>query len=904
MDADDAHRIFAEIDSHLAVDQRLFGTTYVGLGTDWNAVEAALQWASDMRAAVGGVAKTRTAKTLVETGSGSADLADRLQTWNKALDEMLEAYADERAEELSADISDNFDDALSIIADLESTIGDIEVWSLYSDSLTFLDESGLEAVTSFCIENRAGADDVPGVVERAVLEAWADNVIHGDHSRLTPIQASERDALVDRFRELDTALVEDAAARVINACADRRPTSLAGAAGIIQREAQKQRRHMPIRDLLGRAGVVAQQIKPCFMMSPLSVSQYLPASLRFDVVVFDEASQVLPSDAINCVYRGDQLIVAGDQKQLPPSNFFMSIGADDEDVYDEEALEDFESVLDLCKGAGGLRSLPLLWHYRSQHESLITYSNYRFYDGRLHTFPGAAHEALDLGVEVIKVDGVYRRGAQRDNPVEAAKVVERVLFHLNQHPDLSLGVVTFSAAQEDAVVAELERQATVHPELGALMSDDRLRGFFVKNLENVQGDERDIIIFSIGYGPDEFGKFTVQMGPLNKAGGWRRLNVAITRARRRVEVVTSVLPGDFPSELKAPGVRHLRGYLDFGLRGLEALALDLSESLGDAESLFEEEVLRVVRGWGYEAVPQVGLAGYRIDIGVRDPRDPGRFLLGIECDGAMYHSSKVARDRDRLRQQVIEGLGWQIHRIWGISWFRDRASQEARLQAAIEQAVSGNAPSKVTTSRQAGGPEVVHAEVDFAAAPDWAADYTVALPLPPTLWVDMHDPNGRPDLRRMVREVLVVEAPVHEDRVLRIVREAWGVGRAGHRIRAAFDEVVQELMRRKELERDNEGFLRRPGESFEEVRVPTHDPATLRPVAMVPPEELDNAVYWLVDSAHAIAPAELRTHAARLFGWARAGQDITAAIEDAVDRMVEQGYVEEETDGLLTLTSE
>lgn len=581
-------------------DLAKLGPQYEGLQTDWAALERSIEWASAVRDACGGAIKPRHAASLLATSARSTDLTGLLQRWDKSKEELLEVFADHRRVELASDLDVSFDDAEVLLADLGSTLGDIEIWSLYATALDSLGEVGLHAVTQYCVETKVAADEVAGIVERAVLEAWADSVIADDRERLSPSQATERNALVNQFRALDVALVENAAARVVNACSSRRPTSVAGSAGTIQREAQKQRKHMPIRELLTRAGTVAQELKPCFMMSPLSVSQYLPPSLKFDVVVFDEASQVQPSDAINCIYRGDQLIVAGDQKQLPPSNFFATIGADDEDVYDEEAVEDFESVLDLCKGAGGLRSLPLLWHYRSQHEALITYSNYRFYDGNLHTFPGAAHEAPDLGLEIIKVDGVYRRGAQRDNPIEAAKVIERVLFHLHHHPDLSLGVVTFSSAQEDAVFAELERQTARHPELAELMGEDRLRGFFVKNLENVQGDERDIIIFSVGYGPDEHNKFTVQMGPLNKAGGWRRLNVAITRARRRVEVVTSVLPGDFPGDVRAQGILHLRGYLDFGLRGVGSLALDLVESAGDAESVFEEEVLRSIASWGYE----------------------------------------------------------------------------------------------------------------------------------------------------------------------------------------------------------------------------------------------------------------------------------------------------------------
>lgn len=873
-------------------DSELLGSIYEGADTDWSAMRSALEWAVQLREVTGGAVRRRTAQALLQASVDAGSLHTALNQWRKAQDALVESFQQMRSAEVSADLATGFEDALSLLKQLQFTIGDIEVWALYREAVTQLEEQGLHATVEFCHVQRLSSGDITGVIERAVLEAWSDAVVRGDSERLSPAQSHERDALVAGFQELDSALIADVAARVINKCASRRPNSTAGAAGIIQREAQKKTRHMPIRELLSRAGTVAQQLKPVFMMSPLSVSQYLPSGLQFDVVVFDEASQVLPSDAINCVYRGRQLIVAGDQKQLPPSSFFMSIGADDEDTYDEEGLEDFESVLDLCKGAGGLRSLPLRWHYRSEHEALITYSNHRFYGGDLYTFPGPIQESPDLGIEVIHVDGVYRRGGQRDNPIEAQEIVDRVLFHRRNYPDLTLGVVTFSAAQEDAIVAELERRSASHPELTGLLSDDRLHGFFVKNLENVQGDERDIILFSVGYGPDENGKFTVQMGPLTKAGGWRRLNVAITRARRRVEVITSVLPGDFPSEVKADGVRHLKAYLDFGVRGPAALALDLQESLGDAESVLEEEVLRTIRSWGYEAVPQVGLAGYRIDIGVRDLADRSRFVLGVECDGAMYHSSKVARDRDRLRQSVIEGLGWKVHRIWGIAWFRDRTGQEARLQAAIEAAINGRG-SRSSSASTVARPEVTVEEVDFDASPDWATEYVCAKPEAPRRWMEMHDSGARPELRRMIEEVLAVEAPVHEERVLRVVREAWGVGRSGARIKAAFDDAVSDLVARGVCERGLDGFLR-GAEEFASIRVPNPiKPETIRTVSQVPSEELENAVYWMVSDAHSIGLAEIRQHVARLFGWNRTGSEISNGVEDAVDHLVETGYLVE-----------
>jgi REase_MTES_1575/Protein of unknown function (DUF3320)/AAA domain len=625
------------------------------------------------------------------------------------------------------------------------------------------------------------------------------------------------------------------------------------------------------------------------MMSPLAVSQYLPSTLRFDAVIFDEASQVRPSDAVNCIYRGDQLIVAGDQKQLPPSAFFERVaGGGDDDTYDDEQLDEFESVLDAAK-ASSFTSLPLRWHYRSRHESLISYSNYRFYGGRLHTFPSPAITAPDLGIELFKVNGTYRRGGARDNPDEARAVIDRVLFHRRNHPDLTLGVVAFSVAQEEAIVRQLEEASSVHRELESLLSDDRLHGFFVKNLENVQGDERDIIVFSIGYGPDETGRFHLNLGPINKPGGWRRLYVAITRAKRRVDVVTSVLPEDFTGDLRNPGVRHLRGYLDFARRGIEALAVDIGPGGGDTESPFEEEVLRFITSLGYSAIPQVGVAGFRIDLGVRDPADPSRYVIGIECDGAMYHSSRVARDRDRLREEVIRGLGWQLHRIWSMSWFYNRAEQERRLVAAIEAAIAGVA----NTTPPAAPPlerDVTVEHIDFNAPPEWATPYEVASPTPPYYAFEMHDRSGRPDLRRMMQEVLAVEAPVHEERVLRVVREAWGVARAGHRIKAAFDEVGDELESRGRLVKD-EGIWWRGDQDTFFIRTPTEDPSTLRPVAHVPAEELRAAAYRLTRDAGAITPDDLRIAVARFFGWSRNGTDITAAIDAAIDDLVDDGRV-------------
>jgi hypothetical protein len=390
-------------------------------------------------------------------------------------------------------------------------------------------------------------------------------------------------------------------------------------------------------------------------------------------VIFDEASQVTPADAINCVYRGAALVAAGDDKQLPPTSFFETVAEGGTDV------SDFRSILELAKACGAFPGLGLAWHYRSRHEALIAFANQAFYQGRLVTFPAADEERDDAGVRLIPAGGVYRRGSTRDNPAEAAIVADRVVESLTTRPDLSLGVVTFSVAQAEAIESALAGAVARHPGLDRLLDGDRLHGFFVKSLESVQGDERDVMIFSIGYGPDEHGRISANFGALSRPNGWRRLNVAITRARQRVEVVSSIRSHDVP-ESANESVRHLAAYLEFCERGGSRRG-ESDQPLGP----LEESVRATVESWGYEVRARIGSAGYRLDLGVVRP-GTNAFLLGIECDGAMYHGCPVARDRDRLRANVLAGLGWDLYRVWGAAWHRDRSEEETRLRDALKRA--------------------------------------------------------------------------------------------------------------------------------------------------------------------------------------------------------------------------
>ena len=882
------HQKIVELDSEIAVQEPklliIFGQNFRGLDTDWGQILEVGSWISKISSLIE-VDSEQHAEILLSTDWSGDYVLQTMVDWQVESQAVTDEFEEGHRISVIQSLTSRMDDARdSLEARLENA-SQIVVWSDFQRSIGNLEDMGLANFVESLLDIQ-DPEMLTSAAEKSLLELWIDNQIQTD-KRINPLHATDRDSLVNLFARLDKDLVDSAASQIINICSQRRPTSNIGAAAIIQRQSQLSRKHKPTKELLSETSAVTKLLKPCFMMSPLSVSRYLPADMKFDAVIFDEASQVKPSDAINSIYRGDQLIIAGDQKQLPPTSFFDSaLNSDGNDLDD---YDEFESILDLCKGTGGLESLPLLWHYRSQHEDLITFSNYRFYDGLLKTFPSAQQDAADLGVELFHVaNGVYRRGGQRDNPIEAEAVVDRVIFHKQRHPNLSLGVVAFSVAQKDAITFALENSARTVPELNDIISGDRLDGFFVKNLENVQGDDRDIIIFSIGYGPDEAGKITMNFGPMNGPSGNRRLNVAITRAKRRVEIVTSIRPAQFSSGITG-GVKNLRDYLQFAEDGISALVQGSMESEGDAENPFEADIANTIRRMGYDVVPQVGAAGYRIDMGVVHPDYPSQYILGVEADGATYHRTFVARDRDRLRQAVLEGLGWRFHRIWSTAWFRDRSNEELRLKEALEAARIGKRTSPIATSR----PQSVEVTIDEISAddtPPWVTEYQCTRLRSNTNRYEFNDPRATAEIAAAIKLVVNTEGPVHEDRVLRIVREHYGLGRAGVQIRDSFDRALRVVLRGDYSKKD--GFVSVQGENLSTVRSPNPRVAnSIRSIDEIPSGEIDLAVLNLLHDAMNATADELIVRISRLFGWARTGTEISAAVERSINRLIRAGHV-------------
>jgi very-short-patch-repair endonuclease len=460
---------------------------------------------------------------------------------------------------------------------------------------------------------------------------------------------------------------------------------------LLQRQLGLQKRHIPLRDLFRRAGRAVQALKPCFLMSPMSVAQFLdPNVLRFDLLVMDEASQIRPEDSMGAIARGAQLVVVGDPQQLPPTSFFERVDSDgsqdeNEDVESMEDLTGQESILDLaCSAYQPVRVLR--WHYRSQHEQLIAFSNKEFYDGSLIIFPSPRGGDPDFGVKLDQIGGVYDQG---ENRAEAEAVVAATRDFIQKNAERSLGIAAINQKQRDRIYGMIEEAARQDPDLQAYFQrwSETLEPFFVKNLENVQGDERDVIFISTVYGRDAAGNFYQRFGPINSKHGYRRLNVLFTRAKQQVRIFTSMDPSMFKIEDTSPrGVRALKNYLQFARDG----HLDFAgPSGGSPDSEFETWVMERLRRNGYEVVPQLGVAGYFIDLAVRHPDRNGLFILGIECDGATYHSARSVRDRDRLRQENLVNLGWKIYRIWSTDWFQNPENEFNKLRQTIEDLRSG-----------------------------------------------------------------------------------------------------------------------------------------------------------------------------------------------------------------------
>jgi very-short-patch-repair endonuclease/DNA polymerase III delta prime subunit len=763
-------------------------------------------------------------------------------------------------------------------------------WRRYRDEAVALE---LGVFVDALEAGRIPVDEVERTFEAAYCAWWSSMVI-GEDEVLRTFSTPLHSATIEKFRELDDhfqKLTADyIAARLSGNVPDPDDIERTSSWGLLRREIQKRSRHKPVRQLVQEIPDVLTTLAPCLMMSPLSVAQYLPADQAlFDVVIFDEASQITVWDAVGSLARGKQVIIAGDPKQMPPTNFFARSEDDPDGEVDIEG--DLESILDEMIGASIPQCLLNL-HYRSRRESLIAFSNSRYYDHSLITFPAPVHP--DRAVKLVRCDGFYARGKARHNEGEAKAVVAEILRRLT-HPDeqirsQSIGVVTFNTEQQGLIEDLLDKARSSNPHIEpAFSSEHTLEPVFVKNLETVQGDERDVILFSVTYGPDQSGHVRMNFGPLNRDGGERRLNVAMTRARSEMLVFSTLTPDRIDlSRTSARAVADLKHFLEYAERGPSVLGAAVHGSMGDFDSPFESAVAVALRGKGWTVQPQIGVSAYRIDLGIVHPDYPGRYLAGIECDGTMYHSSAFARERDKIRQAVLEGLGWKILRVWSTDWWTYRLKAlddlhqaltgllETDRQMPVEESV--NEPVQVETARieslRVSSDERFQSSVltlDNALLAEKDSTYQVAQ-------LDEERFHPEPDLfyaaeysarlGEMLDYVIEHEGPVHEEVLVRRIARFHGFKRAGKQIQ---DIVLAIAKRRKCHSREKAGLFFWPESRFEtlhaQARWKERDDE-MRKVEYICKEEL-RAIDKLLETSG--DPVELARHLgiARLSQFAR-----------------------------------
>lgn len=945
-EAEEAHRCredrtrIGELDD---VGRELFGGRWNGPASDWSQLQGFAEWVVEFRSyaleellADQGLAVAARAELDVEaTERAISDLTGSMSAFNDAVAELVRVGQFENDAEIHTGPSARIGAVESRSREIADASEGLRTYSLYVAARSKCDEGLVEHFVPAAAEHRVGPSELTRSFRKMFYEAWLESVI-SDRPVLARFQVGRHEQRIQEFMDLDDRSFKLAKSRTLGALRKQRQDLLSGdlrrELGIVQHEARKRRRILPVRKLLGRAGRAIQEIKPCFMMSPLSVAQYLdPDNMEFDLLVFDEASQIPPADAIGSIMRAKQVVVVGDSKQLPPTNFFGA-HLDDEDMEEDEEmamLDDLESILDEVAVAG-VPNLRLKWHYRSEHQSLIRFSNEEFYsDDPLLVFPSAVQDASHLGLQFEYVaEGVYE-GRGR-NPVEARRVARAVLDHIKDHPSLTLGIGTFGIAQQSLIMDELDRLRREDPSIEWFFAQDGEEKFFVKNLENIQGDDRDVIFLSVTYGPDHEGRVQRNFGPINKEGGWRRLNVLTTRAKRKLKVFSSMLPDQIDTRGVAEGAVLLQQYLRYARTG-EYPSAKIPN--GPPESPFEEAVIRALRLRGQKIVPQVGDGGYRVDIGVLDPDMPGRYVCGIECDGATYHSAATVRDRDRLRQQVLELRGWEIHRVWSTDWFHDPDGQVDRLVKLIEHSLDAarrrdeerrsdperdQEPAEHITgdngaaSQPSGStPAASETRGGSATAGDVLADSqgsptgpvesddqepeqeTEPLEAPP---YELH-PTGREgtsddfyaaplgDVARVCKDVIMCEGPIHMTELSRRVAGAWEMRRAGGRIVQRVGQAVGSLEKDGVVVREEE-FLTPAGQTPVPVRSRDIDGVTFS-TEHIAPSEVREAIRIVLRHRAPLLPDEVIVEAARLLGFKRTGKKLQELIEGARQDLID-----------------
>ena len=776
-------------------------------------------------------------------------------------------------------------------------------WVLLNRAVQRCTSSGLSGfLESF---GSISATDAPRIFERRFLRLWLSSALDRS-SLLAGFTEAKGSDLLEKYRELDLRVRRLAIARaqVTASSASARVrqaedvTASASEVGILRRELQKRKRIKPLRKLFAEIPHVLQALKACLLMSPISVSTFLkPDVFHFDLVVFDEASQLPTAEAVPAVLRASQVVVAGDRNQLPPTSFFeASLAPEEEDEDDAtQGQAPLDSLLDECVAVVPVfQESDLRWHYRSRDERLIKFSNHFFYDNKLITFPAANSNAHGQGVRLVRVpDGIYDRGRSRMNRPEARVVARLAVEHFDQHPDRSLGIVSLNLSQKEAIEDAIAEALRERPDLAHVFDPGRREAVFVKSLENVQGDERDTMIISVGYGRDHVGGLSMNFGPINIEGGWRRLNVLVTRAKWECILVASLRSQDLGGvNPNNRGAVALRSFLEFAERDGE-LPTEAPVRTNAETNEFEEAVRAALVDRGLAVDMQVGASRYRIDLAIRDPRDDRRYLLGIECDGIAYHSARTARDRDLLRQLVLQRMGWRIHRLWSTEWFHDRENAIAGILRSVEQAQHEpmDHPIYAPPANPTPPPANRSSAGETHRAPEVPRKYKPGVPyalFQPRLGLSREhllDASFSVTLAGTISELVQMEGPIHHDLLVERLKELHGIARAGSNVQSNIERALAFAQQRSGVTAESRSrFYFVSGQELGSFRVPTD--STKRSIEQISPKEIGLAILYLVEDQFGMFEESLPAAVARIFGIDRLRAENAALIESVIEELV------------------
>ena len=672
--------------------------------------------------------------------------------------------------------------------------------------------------------------------------------------------------------------------------------------GILAKAIKSKGRGIAIRQLFDRTKTLLPKIKPCMLMSPLSVAQYLePSFPKFDLVIFDEASQLPTSEAIGAMGRGKNVVVVGDPKQLPPTDFFGT--KQEEENFD---LQDMESILDDSL-AVQLPQKHLRWHYRSEHESLISFSNSHFYDNKLVTFPSI--DDIHSRVSFVNVKGTYDRGKTRQNKMEAEAIVNEMFLRL-LNPETqgeSIGVVTFSQPQQTLIEDMIDERLREDPALEKYFTDEVKDPVFVKNLENVQGDERDIILFTVGYGPDQEGNVSLNFGPLNRDGGWRRLNVAVSRAKKEMVIFASMEPDQINlSKTNAEGVRSLRSFMEFAKRGKIPTPMGNQTKTNKTNSnVIIPKIKDALELHGYQVETNVGHSDFKVDLAVVDKNNKEKYLAAIQVDGHRYASFTATRDRIKLGETMLRKLGWHTIKVWSVEWWHNEEKQIDDLLAQlyeIEKLPRDTEHLKKAPAMRK-DKETIQDKISNLAIPT-ASKQQVSYYVP-TVLEEVNISNdyfytleGKPIIQEQIKTIIENEAPVSFSKLSKTIINAWGFTRSGAMLDKVIKDTLRGLMVYETME-DDRKFLWKDAEqikAYREFRVKEKHRRNLEDISTI---EYSNGVLQIMKTAFRLPKADLMREISKQLGYSRTSTKAEVYVQRALDLNVEKGWIREDSEGYI-----